>query len=92
VTHYLRQHLVGKKISKVVAPDDNIVFGKVGTSGPAFEKALTGNRVVSAGSQGKYFWLELEKPPHPVMHLGMVRILESFIFLINLSRKRESPN
>ncbi|ETS78268.1 hypothetical protein PFICI_10330 [Pestalotiopsis fici W106-1] len=71
VTHYLRQHLVGKKIKKVTAPDDTNVFGKVGTSGPAFEKALAGRKVVGAGSQGKYFWLQLDKPPHPVMHLGM---------------------
>lgn len=71
VTHYLRQHLVGKKIKKVTAPDDANVYGKVGTSGPAFEKALTGRKVVGAGSQGKYFWLQLDKSPHPVMHLGM---------------------
>ncbi|KAI0419425.1 formamidopyrimidine-DNA glycosylase [Xylaria grammica] len=71
VTHFLRQHLVGKKISKIVAQDDNSVFGKVGTSGPAFQAALAGKRVVSAGSQGKYFWLELDTAPHPVMHLGM---------------------
>ncbi|KAM0817091.1 hypothetical protein AB5N19_02894 [Seiridium cardinale] len=71
VTHYLRQHLIGKTIKKVVAPDDANVFGKVGTSGPAFEKAVTGKRVVGAGSQGKYFWIQLDSPPHPVMHLGM---------------------
>ncbi|KAI4598335.1 hypothetical protein KJ359_003219 [Pestalotiopsis sp. 9143b] len=71
VTHYLRIHLVGKTIKKVTAPDDANVFGKVGTSGPAFEKALAGRTVVGAGSQGKYFWLQLDKPPHPVMHLGM---------------------
>ncbi|KAI0175082.1 formamidopyrimidine-DNA glycosylase domain-containing protein [Pestalotiopsis sp. NC0098] len=71
VTHYLRLHLVGKTIKKVTAPDDANVFGKVGTSGPAFEKALAGRTVVGAGSQGKYFWLQLDKPPHPVMHLGM---------------------
>lgn len=71
MTHFLRQHLVGKKVSKVVAPDDTNIFGKVGTSGPAFEAALTGKRVVGAGTQGKYFWLELDSPPHPVMHLGM---------------------
>ncbi|KAG8169674.1 hypothetical protein KVR01_000419 [Diaporthe batatas] len=40
--HFLRQHLVGKRISKVTAVDDNNVFGKVGTSGPEFEKALKG--------------------------------------------------
>jgi formamidopyrimidine-DNA glycosylase len=71
ITHFLRQHLVGKKISKVVAQDDSSVFGKVGTSASAFEKALKGRRVVSAGNQGKYFWLELDAAPHPVMHLGM---------------------
>lgn len=71
VTHYLGSHLVGKIVKKVIAPEDANVFGKVGTSGPAFEKALAGKKVVGAGSQGKYFWLQLDSPPHPVMHLGM---------------------
>ncbi|KAK2599335.1 hypothetical protein N8I77_011101 [Diaporthe amygdali] len=69
--HFLRQHLVGKRISKIQAVDDNNVFGKVGTSGSAFEKALKGRTVEAAGSQGKYFWLQLDQAPHPVMHLGM---------------------
>lgn len=43
--HFLRQHLVGKKISKIQAVDDNNVFGKVGTTGSAFEKALKGRTV-----------------------------------------------
>ncbi|KAI1118361.1 formamidopyrimidine-DNA glycosylase [Nemania sp. NC0429] len=71
VTHFLRHHLVGKTIAKVVAQDDASVFGKVGTSGAAFQAALAGKRVVAAGSQGKYFWLQLSAAPHPVMHLGM---------------------
>ncbi|KAI2628862.1 Formamidopyrimidine-DNA glycosylase N-terminal domain-containing protein [Hypoxylon sp. NC1633] len=71
VVHFLRQHLVGKTIGKAVAPDDSNVFGKVGTSGPAFEKALAGKKVVEVGSQGKYFWMVLSSPPHAVMHLGM---------------------
>ncbi|KAJ4419763.1 hypothetical protein N0V82_004806 [Gnomoniopsis sp. IMI 355080] len=72
LVHFLRQHLVGKKIGKVQAPDDANIFGKVGCSGPAFEKALTGRKVLEAGSQGKYFWLRLSDPgSHPVMHLGM---------------------
>ncbi|KAI2633389.1 formamidopyrimidine-DNA glycosylase [Xylaria nigripes] len=71
VTHFLRQNLVGKTIRKVVAQDDNSIFGKVGASASAFEAALTGKRVVRAGNKGKYFWLELDKPPHPVMHFGM---------------------
>ncbi|KAI8965080.1 Formamidopyrimidine-DNA glycosylase N-terminal domain-containing protein [Daldinia sp. FL1419] len=71
VVHFLRLHLTGKTISKAIAPDDSVVFGKVGTSGPAFEAALTGKKVLGVGSQGKYFWMVLSKPPHPVMHLGM---------------------
>lgn len=45
VVHFLRKHLVGKKIAKVQAPDDASIFGKVGTSGPAFEAALKGKKV-----------------------------------------------
>lgn len=54
-----------------MALDDNNVFGKVGTSGPAFQTALTGKKVLDVGSQGKYFWVVLSSPPHAVMHLGM---------------------
>lgn len=28
-------------------------------------------QVKAAGTQGKYFWLQLDQAPHPVMHLGM---------------------
>ncbi|KAK4147493.1 Formamidopyrimidine-DNA glycosylase N-terminal domain-containing protein [Dichotomopilus funicola] len=71
VVHYLRLHLVGKTIKFAKAIEDTSVFGKVGTSGEEVEKALTGRKVLSAGTQGKYFWLVLDKPPHPVMHFGM---------------------
>ena len=71
ITHFLRRHLVGKKISQAAAIDDNNVFGKVGTTGALVQKALKGKTVVGAGSQGKYFWILLDKPPHLVMHFGM---------------------
>lgn len=45
IVHFLRRHLVGKKISKVQAPDDTVIFGKVGTTGPDFEAALKGKKV-----------------------------------------------
>ncbi|TVY57477.1 Formamidopyrimidine-DNA glycosylase [Lachnellula cervina] len=67
----------GKTLAAVKAPDDAIVFGKVGTSGPAFQKAMTGKKVLDANQQGKYFWfaalvpLIMSSPPHPVFHLGM---------------------
>ncbi|RFU78227.1 formamidopyrimidine-dna glycosylase [Trichoderma arundinaceum] len=63
--------LVGKTIANAAAIDDSSVFGKVGTSGKEVEAALKGRTVVSAGSQGKYFWIALDKPPHLVMHFGM---------------------
>ncbi|KAL2161984.1 hypothetical protein VTH06DRAFT_7769 [Thermothelomyces fergusii] len=71
VVHYLRLHLVGKKIKSATAVEDNNVFGKVGTTGAEVARALTGKKVLSAGTQGKYFWLVLDQPPHPVMHFGM---------------------
>ncbi|KAK3381391.1 hypothetical protein B0H63DRAFT_202721 [Podospora didyma] len=71
VVHFLRLHVVGKTIAAAQAVEDANVFGKVGTSGPEFVKAVTGRKVLSAGTQGKYFWLVLDQPPHPVMHFGM---------------------
>jgi formamidopyrimidine-DNA glycosylase len=70
--HYLRKSLVGKTLKVVKAQDDASVFGKVGTSGAEFQEALTGKKVLDAGQQGKYFWLIMSSPPHPVMHFGMV--------------------
>ena len=56
IVHYLRKSLVGKTLAVVKAQDDSNVFGKVGTSGAEFQKALTGKKVLDAGRQGKYFW------------------------------------
>jgi formamidopyrimidine-DNA glycosylase len=71
IVHYIRKHLVGKTLAKVIAVDDANVYGRVGTSGAEFQKSLTGKKVVGAGQQGKYFWIVMDKPPHPLMHFGM---------------------
>jgi formamidopyrimidine-DNA glycosylase len=71
IVHFIRKHLVGKTISTVQAQHDDIVYGKVGTSAAEFQKAMTGKTVVGAGQQGKYFWITMSSPPHPVMHFGM---------------------
>lgn len=71
IVHFIRHHLVGKTLTKVSAQNDDIVYGKVGTSASEFEKAMEGKKVVSAGQQGKYFWLIMNEPPHAVMHFGM---------------------
>lgn len=69
--HFVRKCLVGKTLEKVTAIDDNCVFGKVGTSHTEIMKHLTGKKVIDAGQQGKYFWMIMSSPPHPVMHFGM---------------------
>ncbi|KAI4203793.1 MAG: hypothetical protein LQ350_001619 [Teloschistes chrysophthalmus] len=71
IVHYLHKHLVGKTLAVVKAQHDENVFGKVGTSAAEFEKALTGKKVVGARQQGKYFWLVMSSPPHPLFHFGM---------------------
>lgn len=71
VVHYLQKNLVGRRILSVLAQDDDIVYGKVGTSASAFQAALQGKTVLAARQQGKYFWLDMSSPPHPLMHLGM---------------------
>jgi len=69
--HYIRKHLVGRTLQKVTALEDANVFGKVGTSHTEIMKHLTGKKVLDAGQQGKYFWMIMSSPPHPVIHFGM---------------------
>lgn len=71
IVHYIRKHLLNRTIKTCSAFDDEIVYGKVGTSASAFSKALEGRRVTGADQQGKYFYVTFDKPPHAVMHFGM---------------------
>ncbi|KAJ4349283.1 hypothetical protein N0V95_004713 [Ascochyta clinopodiicola] len=71
IVHYLKKHLVGRTIASVRAEEDDLLFGKVGTSASAFKAAMTGKKILDARQQGKYFWLIMDSKPHPLMHLGM---------------------
>ncbi|EGD91085.1 formamidopyrimidine-DNA glycosylase [Trichophyton rubrum D6] len=71
IVNYIKKHLVGHTIAKVVANHDDLLFGKVGTSADEFKKHMHGKTVIGAGQQGKYFWMIMSSPPHPVMHFGM---------------------
>ena len=51
--------------------EDEIVYGKADTTAQAFEVAMQGKKIVDARQQGKYFWLVMSSPPHPLMHFGM---------------------
>lgn len=69
--HFVRKLLVGRTIARCTATDDANVYGKVGTSAAEFQKHMTGKKILDAGQQGKYFWMIMSSPPHPVMHFGM---------------------
>ncbi|KAF2428886.1 putative formamidopyrimidine-DNA glycosylase, partial [Tothia fuscella] len=71
IVHYLKKNVVGRTIANVKAEVDEIVYGKVGCSAAEFQKAMTGKKVLDARQQGKYFWMVMDSPPHPLMHFGM---------------------
>ncbi|KAG6006200.1 hypothetical protein E4U21_007239 [Claviceps maximensis] len=58
IVHFLRLHLVGKKIKNASAIDDANVFGKVGTTGAAVEAALRDKKdnIRQTTPSGHAFW------------------------------------
>lgn len=96
IVHFIRQHLVGKTLTKVSAQEDPIIYGKVGTSAAEFQKAMEGKKVVGAGQQGKYFWIAMSSPPHPVMHFGMagwlkIRDADTYYYRTDKPEDKEWP-
>ncbi|GAA5986731.1 hypothetical protein JCM11641_007755 [Rhodosporidiobolus odoratus] len=59
----------GKKIHKVLANEDNIVFSR--TTHAAFATSIEGKTVRDVRRLGKNFYLILSSPPHPLFHFGM---------------------
>lgn len=51
------------------ASDDPVVYDRA--SPTAVQAALLDRTVAATGRKGKYFWLVLDRPPHPVFHFGM---------------------
>ncbi|KAL9048668.1 MAG: hypothetical protein Q9162_007606 [Coniocarpon cinnabarinum] len=86
-THFLRLYLLNSphtltRVSYYSPPDnknaatitnDPKIFdtAKTGLDAGIFCKTLQGKNVKDVGRLGKYFWLEMDKPPHPVFHFGM---------------------
>jgi len=60
---------VGRRVARVEAADDPIVFA--GLSAEEVVLRLRGRRVEAVRRRGKYLWLELDRGPHPILHLGM---------------------
>jgi len=70
VRRQIVKRMKGHKIQTVVADDtDKWLFAFVKI--PDVKKALEGAKVTGAGRKGKYFWLELNRKPWPIFHLGM---------------------
>jgi formamidopyrimidine-DNA glycosylase len=58
----------GRRIVRATAARDRLLFpeGAERTAG-----ALQGRRIVAAHRHGKWMWLELDRAPHVLVHLGM---------------------
>lgn len=70
VRKQIAKRMKGRKIKTVVADGtDRWLFAFVKTA--ELKKALAGAKVKGAGRKGKYFWLELDRKPWPIFHLGM---------------------
>lgn len=66
----MEQALKGKRIRRVqIDPRDRIAFDRAGPL--VVKRALERAKVTGSGRRGKYFWLELDRRPWPVFHLGM---------------------
>lgn len=72
IVHYLKKHVVSRRIANILTTEDALVYNaKANCTASSFAAALKGKKVLDAKQQGKYFWLEMESPPHPLMHFGM---------------------
>ena len=61
--------LRGRRIAAVAVADDRLVYDRVAPR--AVAAALRGATVTGAHRKGKHFWLELDRRPWPLFHLGM---------------------
>ncbi len=67
--------LKGKRLIEVlVDAGDRIIFDR--DSPARVQHALRGAKVTGSGRRGKYLWLELDRRPWPVFHLGMTGHLQ----------------
>jgi formamidopyrimidine-DNA glycosylase len=63
------RHLRGRRLLAVAAAPDTVVFDEV--SPRRFAAAVRGRRVMAVRRRGKHLWMQLDRPPHPLFHLGM---------------------
>lgn len=70
VRRQLQKRMKGHRIRELVLdPRDRWLFAFV--TAAEVRRALRGRKVTGTGRKGKYFWLELDRKPWPLFHLGM---------------------
>jgi formamidopyrimidine-DNA glycosylase len=75
VRRKMEKALKGKRIVEVHGdPGDRFLFREAGL--PAVKETLLGATVRGSGRKGKYFWLQLNRHPWPLFHLGMTGNVE----------------
>ncbi|CAG8614667.1 14769_t:CDS:2 [Rhizophagus irregularis] len=86
-------NVVGKKIVKVEAQEDKLIFGNI--SKGEFERSLLNKFVVNTGRWGKYFYFEMNESPNPVFHFGMtgdIYFKDQETFSYRSKRSKNDPN
>jgi formamidopyrimidine-DNA glycosylase len=68
--------LRGRRIDAVAVARDPIVYE--GVSPSRFAVALRGRRVLAVRRKGKHLWMELDRRPWPLFHLGMTGAFEFY--------------
>jgi formamidopyrimidine-DNA glycosylase len=68
--------LRGRRVATVAVARDPIVFD--GVAPARFVAALRGRLVLAVHRKGKHLWMELDRPPFPVFHLGMTGAFEVY--------------
>src|SRR5207248_4956592 len=63
------RELVGSRIEQVEVADDRVVYDRAPPE--SVQATLMARAVTGARRKGKYLWLVLDRPPHPVLHFGM---------------------
>jgi len=72
----LERALLNQRVVQVFTAPDVKVFDR--QSPEELARALVDRTTVGSGRKGKYFWLELDRRPWPVFHLGMSGSLREY--------------
>lgn len=70
VRRQIEKHLKGRKVKEAIVDREDRYLHAF-TKPDEVKKTLEGAKITGTGRKGKYFWLELNRKPWPIFHLGM---------------------